>query len=565
MAQNTLANLNEKLKDKNTENSNKKILEKIKEIISNIFKRNKELENRVLKIENNVSELEKIFNSIKKLFYSNSKITKDIEKLELQLENIPPSAKAKGGCSKCVEKQNDPITEFFKKLEGLKKVIAQFVIMLLPMILAVSKKMIDWFCKLISDAITPIVNIVNAIIKTYADFYSMLISGPSNVIANMLDWIGDKAAHIPILGKKLAKGFHATAKSIRAGAKAAIVVIQSGAKELESEVSSVGSSIKSTITPPPAESGGASKTAGGVSESSGAGISSSSGSGSSSKQATGAQEATGKSSAGVSSGAGADISPSAGKPGISTDKTSGQGAPSASYTAPAGVGKKPANVTLGPLADISKVEPALLSNFYAAAEEYGKPLKIEMGYRGDEYQAQLWVRANILNEPGIHSPAKPRNNITITYKGQSYQVSGSGKGSAHSLGQALDVTPTAPEGQDAPLDAFLKKHGLWRPFIRGMGRTKADPPHVQLAGKFGADQEEGAKFMKKLNGSSPQTDTSKSSMPAAVSSSSSSSQAKAKGIGQSFDGKNQRATGPSMDQHFGTNEPKYGNSRNLGT
>jgi hypothetical protein len=60
--------------------------------------------------------------------------------------------------------------------------------------------------------------------------------------------------------------------------------------------------------------------------------------------------------------------------------------------------------------------------------------------------------------------------MTINYKGQSYTVPGSGKGSAHGRGQALDVSPTTA------LDPFLAKFGLVHPFGAN------DPPHIQLAG-----------------------------------------------------------------------------------
>jgi putative chitinase len=131
---------------------------------------------------------------------------------------------------------------------------------------------------------------------------------------------------------------------------------------------------------------------------------------------------------------------------------------------------KPSNVTLGPNTDVSKVDPDLLKRFYQAAAEYGRPVTINSAYRGDEYQAQLWVRANIFKEPGIFSPAKPEKTVTITYKGQQFTVPGSGKGSSHGRGQALDVNP-GPQ-----LDPFLRKYGLNRPF------ASFDPPHVQKVG-----------------------------------------------------------------------------------
>ena len=130
----------------------------------------------------------------------------------------------------------------------------------------------------------------------------------------------------------------------------------------------------------------------------------------------------------------------------------------------------PPNVTLGNNVDVSQVDPDLLQRFYQAAQEYGKPVTINSGYRGDDYQAELWVRANVFREPGIYSPAKPRNTTTITYQGKQYTVEGGGKGSMHARGQALDVSP----GPD--LDPFLRRQGLHRP------HAAFDPPHVQKIG-----------------------------------------------------------------------------------
>jgi hypothetical protein len=136
-----------------------------------------------------------------------------------------------------------------------------------------------------------------------------------------------------------------------------------------------------------------------------------------------------------------------------------------------GDSSKPANVSFeSSKVDVSKVDPELMKRFYQAAAAYGGPIRINSAYRDDEYQAQLWVRGNILHEPGIHIPAKPEKTMTINYKGQSYTVPGSGKGSSHGRGQALDVSPTTA------LDPFLAKFGLVHPFGAN------DPPHIQLAG-----------------------------------------------------------------------------------
>jgi uncharacterized protein YcbK (DUF882 family) len=136
-------------------------------------------------------------------------------------------------------------------------------------------------------------------------------------------------------------------------------------------------------------------------------------------------------------------------------------------------GEKPANVTFeSGKVDISKVDPKLLQGLFAAAKEYGKPVRINSAYRGDEYQAQLWVRGRILKEPGIHIPAAPEKTTTITYKGQTYTVPGSGRGSAHGRGQAIDISP----GVGSDFQGILAKYGITYPF------GASDPPHIQLAG-----------------------------------------------------------------------------------
>lgn len=129
---------------------------------------------------------------------------------------------------------------------------------------------------------------------------------------------------------------------------------------------------------------------------------------------------------------------------------------------------KPKNVTIQQTADVSGVDPSLLSNFYAAAEEFGRGISINSAYRGDKKQAELWVRGRILREPGIFTPAAPKNDTTIEYKGQTYNVKGSGRGSSHGNGQALDIS-----ADYASLDPILSKYGLHRPY-RGN-----DPPHVE--------------------------------------------------------------------------------------
>jgi len=131
---------------------------------------------------------------------------------------------------------------------------------------------------------------------------------------------------------------------------------------------------------------------------------------------------------------------------------------------------KPNNVTGN--VDVSKVDPELMKRFYQAAREYGGPVRINSAYRDDAYQAQLWVRGNILREPGIYTPARPQNTQVVTVGGQSYTVPGSGRGSSHGKGQALDINP----GLGSAFQGILAKYGVSFPF------GGSDPVHIQLAG-----------------------------------------------------------------------------------
>jgi len=144
------------------------------------------------------------------------------------------------------------------------------------------------------------------------------------------------------------------------------------------------------------------------------------------------------------------------------------GTPNAGAAAP--TGERPSNLQVGSAADLSKVDPDLLKRLYAAVKEYGQPVRVNSAYRGDDYQAQLWVRANVYREPGIYSPARPAQTVTITYKGKQHTVQGSGRGSSHGRGQAVDVSP------GPALDPFLRKYGLHRP------HASFDPPHVEKMG-----------------------------------------------------------------------------------
>jgi len=175
---------------------------------------------------------------------------------------------------------------------------------------------------------------------------------------------------------------------------------------------------------------------------------------------------------GGSSGGGGLLSKAAsffgfGGPSAETDPDSGSDAGGEDKAKP--VSSKPKNVTIGPAADVSGVDPNLLTKFYTAASEFGKPITINSAYRGDQKQAELWVRGRILGDPGVMTPAKPKNDTKINYKGKEYNVAGSGKGSKHREGDALDISTDRNA-----FDSILAKHGLHRPY------KQKDPPHVEV-------------------------------------------------------------------------------------
>jgi hypothetical protein len=133
------------------------------------------------------------------------------------------------------------------------------------------------------------------------------------------------------------------------------------------------------------------------------------------------------------------------------------------------ISSKPDNVKVGPKADLTGVDNQLLQRFFTAANDFGKEVRVNSAYRGDQYQAQLWVRGRILGEPGIHTPARPKNTTQINYKGKNYTVEGSGRGSKHREGDALDISTDR-----GAFDPFLARYGLVRPYKR------KDPPHVEM-------------------------------------------------------------------------------------
>jgi hypothetical protein len=70
--------------------------------------------------------------------------------------------------------------------------------------------------------------------------------------------------------------------------------------------------------------------------------------------------------------------------------------------------------------------------------------------------------------------------VTINYKGQQHTVRGSGRGSSHGRGNAIDVSP------GPALDPFLRKYGLHRP------HASFDPVHVEKIGGSSFEASSGA-------------------------------------------------------------------------
>ena len=126
--------------------------------------------------------------------------------------------------------------------------------------------------------------------------------------------------------------------------------------------------------------------------------------------------------------------------------------------------------------NLEGLDPKFKARLAAAAKDFkdqtGKKLQINEAKRDPKHQAELWVRGRILHEPGIHTPAKPPENMTITYKGKQYKVPGSGRKNQHILGAAVDVP--ARSGVAQTFEPFARKYGLGRPW------AQKDPPHFQV-------------------------------------------------------------------------------------
>jgi hypothetical protein len=163
--------------------------------------------------------------------------------------------------------------------------------------------------------------------------------------------------------------------------------------------------------------------------------------------------------------------PSAGVP-------DGQPGPAASAGQAPGGGN--GSLRPGPNADMSGLDNEMISRLTQFAKASGRAVDITSAFRSDQKQAELWVRGHILKEPGIHMPAAPKEDQEINYKGKTYQVKGSGKGSLHGVGNAVDIA--GMEDKRGPIDTLLANAGLFRPFI------KNDPPHVQMLAEGGIVQ-----------------------------------------------------------------------------
>ena len=117
----------------------------------------------------------------------------------------------------------------------------------------------------------------------------------------------------------------------------------------------------------------------------------------------------------------------------------------------------------------------------------GKLPLLNSAYRDDKKQAELWVR-NRLGEPGIGTGrgkgvSRPENTTTITYKGKSYTVPGSGRKNRHKSGVAVDISKnTGDLGKFAKIAA---SYGLIRPYADEPWHFElGDPKKASKAGKM---------------------------------------------------------------------------------
>ena len=180
----------------------------------------------------------------------------------------------------------------------------------------------------------------------------------------------------------------------------------------------------------------------------------------------------------------------AGAPATKTPPTGAAPATKTPLTAPAAAPKtqprpepatgSPPNVSLGGKANLNNVNSGLLTKFYTFARDWNQPLTITSAYRTDQEQAELWVRANYLREPGIYSPTLPQDATTVTLQNRTYQVPGSGRSNSHTEGRALDISGAGVSAGMSSIDSALNQAGLSRPHL-----NLGDYVHVQAMAQGG--------------------------------------------------------------------------------
>lgn len=166
--------------------------------------------------------------------------------------------------------------------------------------------------------------------------------------------------------------------------------------------------------------------------------------------------------------------PAAGTAGAAAP-TAGAAPGSPGAAAPQTPTSPPPNVKVKSETTVAGVDPKLLGQFYSFAKEWGTELSVNSAVRSDIKQAELFVRAHKYKEPGIYKPALPKDATEVTVRGEKTVVPGSGKGSKHREGQALDIGGEGVIPQRSAIDDALAKFGLFRPHL-----DKQDPPHIEL-------------------------------------------------------------------------------------
>ena len=161
-------------------------------------------------------------------------------------------------------------------------------------------------------------------------------------------------------------------------------------------------------------------------------------------------------------------------PAATTSAAAPGAAPSATQPAAQPTASKPSDVKVQSSANLSNVDSDLMGRFYSFAQKWGQDLSINSAFRPDSKQAELWVRANVFKEPGIYSPSLPKETTTVTVKGQEFVVQGSGRGSSHGRGEALDVTGGGITAARSQIDDMLSEFGLYRPHL-----NINDAPHIE--------------------------------------------------------------------------------------